>query len=91
MHFRYELDDRPGWGELLLFGLQWLAVTIPPIIVIGRVVAGMQGNNVDPISYLQGLFVVIAAVLLVQVLWGRPVAFGGGTGYGAFNWYYFHL
>lgn len=81
MHFRYELDDRPGWGALLLFGLQWLAVTIPPIIVIGRVVAGLQGHNVDPIFYLQELFVVIAVVLLVQVLWGHqlPLVVGPAT------------
>ncbi len=81
MHFRYGLNDRPGWGELLLFGLQWLAVSIPPIIVIGRVVAALQGDSADPVSYLQKLFVIIAALLLAQIFWGHqlPLVVGPST------------
>ncbi|MGI6487480.1 MAG: uracil-xanthine permease family protein [Syntrophothermaceae bacterium] len=81
MHFKYGLDDRPAWGELLLFGLQWLAISIPSIIIIGKVVAVLQGGSADPIVYLQKLFLVIGLVLLVQIFWGHqlPLVVGPAT------------
>ena len=80
MHFKYGLDDRPVWGELLLFGLQWLAISIPSIIIIGKVVAVLQGGSADPIVYLQKLFLVIGLVLLVQIFCHQlPLVVGPAT------------
>ncbi len=39
LEFRYGLEERPPAGALILFGLQWLAVVLPGIVIIGRIVA----------------------------------------------------
>jgi xanthine/uracil permease len=82
MHFDYDLDRHPPLWQLLLFGLQWAAITIPLIIVLGRVAAAI--HHTEPSSqlvYLQKLFFVTAGTLLVQVLWGHrlPIVTGPAT------------
>jgi len=58
--------------EFLLFGLQWFAVTIPIIVIIGKVTAGLQFTApADEIAYMQRLTFVMGAALLVQVLAGH--------------------
>lgn len=72
MQLKYGLDEHPPPGELLLFGLQWFAVTIPIIVIIGKVTAGLQFTApADEIAYLQRLTFVMAAALLVQVIAGH--------------------
>ncbi len=80
MEFSYGIDDRPGPASLLIFGLQWLAVSVPLILIIGKVVAGLQTEG-SVISYLQKLFLLIALVLLVQVYLGHrlPLVIGPAT------------
>ena len=82
LEFKYQLDDRPPWPELLLFGLQWLAIIIPMTLIVGKVVATMQFS--DPlvqIIYIQKLFFVVGLSLLAQVVWGHrlPVIIGPAT------------
>ncbi|MGR6836905.1 uracil-xanthine permease family protein [Syntrophomonas erecta] len=82
MHFKYDLNQRPPLGENLLYGLQWLAVSIPSIIIIGTVVAGITSTGaIGEVIYLQKLFLATALVLLVQVLWGHrlPLVIGPAT------------
>ncbi len=45
MKFKYNLDDTPPFAELLLFGLQWLAIAVPTIIIIGNVVSGLESGG----------------------------------------------
>ncbi len=72
MQLKYGLDEHPPLWELILFGLQWFAVTIPIIVIIGKVTAGLQFTApADEIVYLQKLTFVMAAALLVQVLAGH--------------------
>lgn len=80
MEFSYGIDDRPGPASLFVFGLQWLAVSVPLILIIGKVVAGLQTEG-SVISYLQKLFLLIALVLLVQVYLGHklPLVIGPAT------------
>ncbi len=82
MDIRYRLDDTPPFGEFVLFSLQWLAISIPGIVVIGKVVGGLHFT--DPpaqIAYLQKLTFVIGIVLVSQVLWGHrlPLIIGPST------------
>lgn len=70
--FKYGLEDKPPLFELILYGLQWLAVVVPIILILGNVVAGLQYS--DPavqVRYVQRLFFVTGLSLLVQVLWGH--------------------
>ena len=82
MQFKYNLDDRPPWSEMLLLGLQWFAVAIPIIIIIGKITGGFHFNNPeDQIVYLQKLTFVMAIALLCQVLLGHrlPLIIGPST------------
>ncbi len=79
---RYGLDERPPAGELALYGLQWFAVTIPVIIIIGKVAAGLHAQSqADEIAYLQKLSFVMAAALLVELTSGHrlPLIIGPST------------
>lgn len=79
MEFTYGIDDRPRPASLLIFGLQWLAVSVPAILIIGKVVAGLYGGPAIP--YLQKLFLLSALVLLAQIYLGHrlPLVLGPAT------------
>ncbi len=82
MQFDYDLDQRPPLWKLHLFGLQWAAITIPLIIVLGRVAAAIHHSEpTSQLIYLQKLFFITAGTLLVQVLWGHrlPIITGPAT------------
>ncbi len=79
MDFRYGLDDRPPWRELLLFGLQWLAIALPGILIIGRVVGVLQfPAYADQVLFLQKTSFVVALTLCCQVLWGHRLPLVAG-------------
>lgn len=72
MYFKYGLEDKPPILETLIFGLQWLAVTIPTIIIIGNVLGILQSEGAY-ITYLQNLLIMVGIILLVQVIWGHKL------------------
>lgn len=79
---KYGLDERPPLAQTLIYSLQWLAITLATVIVIGKVVAGLHFD--DPgrqLIYMQKLFFVTALSLLGQVLWGHrlPLVTGPAT------------
>ncbi|HKL25855.1 MAG TPA: purine/pyrimidine permease [Desulfuromonadales bacterium] len=72
MKFRYQLDERPPLRDLFLFGLQWLAISVPSLVIIGRAVAGPGGAEpAAEILYLQKLALVTGLTMGVQVLFGH--------------------
>lgn len=72
MHFKYGLDERPPFSETVLYGLQWFAVTIPIIIVIGKITGAFHFTAIgDQMVYLQKLTFVMAVALLAQVVLGH--------------------
>ena len=72
MEFKYGLDERPPVLDTLLYGLQWFAVTIPIIIVIGKISGAFHFNAIgDQIIYLQKLTFVMAVALLAQLFGGH--------------------
>jgi xanthine/uracil permease len=82
MQLRYALDEKPPLKETLLFGLQWFAVAIPAVIIIGRVVGHLQFP--DPAGqafYLQKTCFLVALTLFSQVLFGHrlPLIAGPST------------
>lgn len=70
MNIKYGLNDKPKKTELLLFGLQWLAVTIPSLIIIGDILGVFENGG---IPYLQKIFLLVGFLILVQVLWGHKL------------------
>jgi uracil permease len=79
MQLKYGLEDKPPRSEMLVFGLQWLAVTIPTILIIGAVIGSIQGGSY--ILYIQKLLILTGIMILVQVLWGHkmPLVIGPAT------------
>lgn len=81
MNLKYGLEDRPPLNENIVYGLQWLAVTIPAVIILGKVLGGMQGSIEAELLYMQKLFAVMAVSLLLQIRWGHrlPLVIGPAT------------
>lgn len=80
MEFTCGIDDRPAPASLLILGLQWLAVSVPLILIIGRVASGLQAEGAA-VLYLQRLFLLVGLVLLAQVYLGHrlPLVLGPAT------------
>lgn len=69
---KYGIDEVPPLRDNLLYGLQWLAVALPTIVVLGHTVANLHFS--DPIAqtnYMQKLFFVMAFSMLLQLFWGH--------------------
>lgn len=81
MELKYKLEDKPGWKENLLYGLQWLAVTLPGIIIIGKVLGAMNGSLEMEVLYLQKAFAVTGVAMIIQIYWGHrlPLVIGPAT------------
>jgi len=82
MKFKYGLNEIPPWGHLLLFGLQWLAIIIPIILIMGTAVTSLHPSSLaQQVVYIQKLFFVVAVALFVQVIWGHrlPIILGPAT------------
>lgn len=81
MELKYMIEDKPPWNEMLLYGMQWLAVTIPAVIILGKLLGSMDGSLAEEILYLQKLFAVMGAALIVQIYWGHrlPLVIGPAT------------
>jgi len=72
MPFKYGLDEHPPLAETLLYGLQWFAITLPTIIVIGKITGAFHFTAMgDQMVYLQKLMFVMAVALLAQLLLGH--------------------
>ena len=69
---KYKIDDKPGMLPLLLYGLQWWLVSIPCVVIMGIIIARMHyGDLADQTFYLQKLFGLMGAAMIVQVLFGH--------------------
>ena len=79
MEFRYGLDEHPPLRELLLFGLQWLAIAVPGILIIGRIVGVLHfPDPAEQILFLQRTCFVVALSIAAQILWGHRLPLVGG-------------
>lgn len=79
---KYGLDDKPPLLGTLLYGLQWLAISLPTIVVVGQVVAGLHFSEpAAQINYMQKLFFVTAIAMLLQLFVGHrlPAVIGPAT------------
>lgn len=81
MNLKYGLEDRPKFSENIIYGLQWLAVTIPAVIIMGKILGGQEGSSVAEVLYMQKLFAVMAVSLLLQIYLGHqmPLVIGPAT------------
>ncbi|MDR2861885.1 MAG: purine/pyrimidine permease [Syntrophobacterales bacterium] len=69
---KYNVDDKPGAIPMIVYGLQWWAVSVPSIIIIGIIVAKLHFTAPgDQIFYMQKLFGIVGLTLIIQMIWGH--------------------
>lgn len=79
MKLRYGLDDRPPPAETAVQSLQWLAVSLPFVVIAGSVAAGHHAA--DPALrtvYLQKAAFATALMILGQALFGHRLTLVAG-------------
>lgn len=72
MQLKYTLNQRPPFSHLLLYGLQWLGLSIPNVLTIA-ILGKMQfsDNLALQTLYLQKVYVVMGIVMIAQALLGH--------------------
>jgi len=76
---KYDLNDKPSLLPMTMYGLQWFIVSVPCLVIIGIVAAGIHTNDTaEQTFYLQKLFAVMGIATVVQVIWGHrlPLVIG---------------
>ena len=66
MEFKYNLNDRPSIGAMLLYGVQWLMICIPVVLTSTFVAPAGQ-----MLFFTQKLFAVMGITMIVNALWGH--------------------
>ena len=66
IQFRYNLNDRPSFGAMLLYGLQWLMISIP--VVLTSTFIAPEGQT---LMFTQKLFAIMGVTMIVNSLWGH--------------------
>ncbi|MCK7476966.1 MAG: hypothetical protein M0C28_05135 [Candidatus Moduliflexus flocculans] len=82
MEIRYGIDERLPPRELFFFGLQWLVISVPFIVIVGAVAGNIHFTGAElRTAYLQKSAFVTGLMLLVQVLLGHrlPIVVGPST------------
>ncbi len=77
--FKYGLDDKPPPGESLLLGLQWCALVVPFMIILGKIAGASHFTDPAGITvYLQKTAFVMAVFLFLEIMWGHglPLVMG---------------
>ena len=73
MNFRFNIDDKPSRGALLLYGLQWLMICIP--VVLTSTFVAPEGSMV---FFTQKLFAVCGLTIAIQVFFGHRLPLVAG-------------
>ena len=73
MNFRFNIDDKPSRGALMLYGLQWLMICIP--VVLTSTFVAPEGGEV---FFTQKLFAVCGLTIAIQVLFGHRLPLVAG-------------
>ena len=75
MNLKYGIDDRPRFGQLMLYSLQWFVLAVA-VVTTSLFIA--VGSPAERVLYAQKVFALMGASTIVQVLWGHrmPIVVG---------------
>ncbi len=75
MNLKYGIDDRPKWGQLMLYSLQWFVLAIA-VVTTSLFIA--VGSPAERVLYAQKVFALMGFATIFQVLWGHrmPIVVG---------------
>ena len=70
--YLYDLDDRPPFHYVLVYGLQWAFITFPVVIIMSTIAGAALGlDSEGSIRFLQLTFLTTGLFTFVQTLWGH--------------------
>ena len=73
MDFKYNVNDRPALGAMLLYGIQWLMISIPVVLTSTFIVP--EGQT---LFFTQKLFAVMGITMIINSLWGHRLPLVAG-------------
>lgn len=73
IQFRYQLNERLPFKQLVLFSLQWFLATIPMVVILGKVGAVFHYPQSPALQlfYMQKLFFITGLAMFAQLIWGH--------------------
>lgn len=73
IQFRYQVNERLPFKQLILFSLQWFLAAIPMVIILGKVGAVFHYPQSPELQllYLQKMFFITGIALFAQLIWGH--------------------
>lgn len=75
MDLKFGIDDRPRFGQLMLYSLQWFVLAVA-VVTTSLFIA--VGSPAERVFYAQKVFALMGAGTIVQALWGHrmPIVVG---------------
>ena len=75
MNLKFGIDDRPRFGQLMLYSLQWFVLAIA-VVTTSLFIA--VGPPADRVLYAQKVFALMGITTILQVFWGHrlPIVVG---------------
>jgi len=80
--YLYDLDDRPSFQYLLVYGFQWAFIMFPALVITASLAAGSLGaGGAEKMRFLQLTLLTSGLFTLIQTLWGHryPLLEGPST------------
>ncbi|MBN2062603.1 MAG: purine/pyrimidine permease [Deltaproteobacteria bacterium] len=72
MKLDYDIDQKVPFLKSLLLGIQWAAIIISTIVILGKVIGNIYFINIhDQALYFQKLLFLSAVTLSIQIFWGH--------------------
>ena len=72
MQLEYSLDQKVPFLKSILFGVQWAALLVSTVIILGKVVVSIHfPDGSGMITYLQKLLFISAITMFCQIYWGH--------------------
>jgi xanthine/uracil permease len=70
--FLYGLDEKPPFGKTVLYGLQWIMIAIPNVVVFSTLCGAVLNlNPLEQISFAQRLLIATGLMNILQSLQGH--------------------
>jgi Xanthine/uracil permeases len=71
---KYNVDDKLGTKDLILYGLQWFSVILPTLIIISGVTSALHTDSLSlQLFYSQKIFIIAGITLIIQILFGHKL------------------
>jgi xanthine/uracil permease len=68
----FGLDQRPPWGRTLAYGVQWMIIFLPTLMILSAVSSEYLGTREgERLLFFQRVLLTTGGVMILQTLWGH--------------------